>query len=200
MAISSITYTGTDLIGQDDLSNVAWVGAGINVTSAGDGPTADYTAYTLTSTGGTAFINYNVTGMTNAAHFLEVWVKRGPGVQTNDTARGYIRNVSNFTDSSSILYGEGTAGDTGTGIGTITGVVDDWTLWGIDLGTVPSGTGSVRFGPNELFGTTAGDDIILCAPRLQLGSASGWTITEGAFTPLSHGKIGIIGQPLRGKM
>lgn len=195
MAISSITYNNTDLLATDNITS--WGGSGVTVAAAGQGPTADYTAYSVTSTaGGTAFINLDKT-VTNVQHYLEFWIKQN----TVSEARGYLRmSPTNYADSTSIIYGNGTAGDTGTGLGTIADLDGNWTLWGIDLGVIPAGTGSVRFGPADLFSTTTGDSVIIAAPRLAAAGSSGWTIVEGGFNPLSQGKIGIIGQPLRGKM
>lgn len=197
MAISSITYTETDILATDDLTT--WGGFQHDVNAAGAGPTSDYTAYTVGPdfVGGpsTCYINLDKV-VANANHYLEFWVKSN----LFDTARGYGRiSSTNYASTSVVLYGNGTP-TVGSGFANITDLDTGWTLWGIDLGVIPAGTLSVRFGPNDVFTVNEDEIVTVSAPRLHAGTSSGWTITEGDFTTIGQGKTGIIGRPMRGKM
>jgi len=171
----SITYTGTDLIGQDDLTASPWFHANVTIapagSTAGPGGFAAYSA-TVDSDGGSRNLNGNNRTVTTVPHYCFVWIKAG----TVDSADVGVLAGSWGVTAAQLVYGPGSVAVASSRC-TISGLSSSvWSLarYRTEIGSTEA---DYLMYPNAVTGQSAGDSVLLGPQRMStVASSPAWSI------------------------
>lgn len=179
MPTLELSYTGTDIIGEDDLSQSPWtaINGGAVTTNAAVGPTGltDAARIYAATTGSFRSVAADEVAFASGVHVAYIWVRAG----TVTTCTLAFIDSTYATASAVVQYGPGAVVVSGARANVSGLSTEEWSLIRITSTSLAAGNHDISIFPNQAGAVTAGDDVYVWKPRCSAGdgSSTGWTIT-----------------------